>query len=163
MLELVVNSMLQVMSHLSPADLLSIARTARNFRELLMSKRAVSIWKRARERVAGPDAPTCPPDLSEPQWANLLWGGNACQECGTRPMLKVTFALRRRVCKRCLKERSVVYFLPYLEKSNILRRLCKQPDYQKKYPGYDDEILDLIPYSNGRFGINAYMYASITL
>ncbi len=112
------HQVLQVMLHLSPADLLNLARTAKNFRQLLMSKRAVSIWKCARELFAGPTAPPCPPDLSEPQWANLLWGGNACQECGTRPVLKVTFAIRRRVCTRCLKVQSVVLLLRSIEDAN---------------------------------------------
>lgn len=67
----------QIFSRLEPADLLSLARTSKNFRKTLMSRKAASIWKAARRQMLG--VPTCPSDVSEPRWANLLFGGSKCQ------------------------------------------------------------------------------------
>ena len=40
-----------------------------------MTKNATSIWKASRERLGAPD---CPLNMSEPQWAVLLFG-KVCQ------------------------------------------------------------------------------------
>ena len=42
-----------------------------------MARNATTIWKSARERVRAPD---CPVWMSEPVWANLLFG-HTCQVC----------------------------------------------------------------------------------
>lgn len=97
-------AMPQILALLSPADLLRVARTTKSFRRLLLSKKTLSIWKQSRKRLDDTEGSECPSDLSEPQWASLIWGGNECQECGTKPVLKIQFSLRRRVCVRCMKE-----------------------------------------------------------
>ena len=65
----------QVFSHLTPKDIIHLSRTSRVFRDTLMMKNATSVWKAARGRFA---APECPSNMSEPQWAVLLFG-NLCQ------------------------------------------------------------------------------------
>ena len=68
-------SKLQIFSCLSPNDIISLSRTSKGFRETLMTRNATTVWKAARKRVGAPD---CPPCLSEPQWAVLLFT-NTCQ------------------------------------------------------------------------------------
>lgn len=71
----VIESVLQIFTHLFPADLLNLARSTKAFRELLMKKSSITIWRAARGNVL--DLPDCPPDLSEPAYANLLFS-NCC-------------------------------------------------------------------------------------
>jgi hypothetical protein len=57
-----------------PLDLLHVARTTKGFRCLLMHRSAVAVWRAALANV--PDFPPCPPDLSEPAYANLAFDGH---------------------------------------------------------------------------------------
>ena len=55
-----------------PRDLLSLARTTKNFRAFLMSRKtSVLSWKASRANVEG--LPDCPEFLSEPAYANLAF------------------------------------------------------------------------------------------
>lgn len=54
-----------------PRDLLNLARTSKSFRAFLLSRDSAPFWKTARKQVEG--LPDCPPFLSEPQYANLLF------------------------------------------------------------------------------------------
>ncbi|KAH9854866.1 hypothetical protein C2E23DRAFT_901801 [Lenzites betulinus] len=64
--------LLEVFSHLHPQDLLLMSRTSKIFRAFLMSRRSALVWKEARVRTSS-DAPPCPPHMSEPQYAVLLF------------------------------------------------------------------------------------------
>lgn len=83
-----------------------------------MSRSSASTWKEARENEPG--LPDCPPDLSEPQYANLCFG-KYCMVCGypatpgmtlmstikhcMRSRVSVTYTLwsgRIRLCKACI-------------------------------------------------------------
>ncbi|KAH9946165.1 uncharacterized protein BXZ73DRAFT_95664 [Epithele typhae] len=68
----------EVFSHLSPKDLLALARTSKLLRSLLMSKQNVWYWIAARANVPG--MPPCPPYLSEPKYANFVFS-NLCSLC----------------------------------------------------------------------------------
>ncbi|GBE85174.1 hypothetical protein SCP_0703600 [Sparassis crispa] len=115
---------------LNPATLLNLARTSKAFRDTLMTRKAITVWKHAW--VYNSDgAPACPPDMSEPRWANLLFGGTKCQECGASSIQKIDFALRRRVCSSCLKK-NLVYSV----------------SFPKRFPDFDTAILELIPHTN---------------
>jgi hypothetical protein len=61
----------QIFGHLHPLDLLHLARTTKAFRRVLMHRSAISVWKTARATVPG--LPDRPPEMSEPQWANLAF------------------------------------------------------------------------------------------
>lgn len=61
----------QVACYMSPEDLLHLSRTSLGLRELLMSKSSKRVWEAART-VQG--IPQCPSDLSEPQYADMLFG-----------------------------------------------------------------------------------------
>ena len=67
---------MQIFSNLHPKDLLNLSRTCKKFRSFFLHRSNEGLWKTARERVE--DVPERPPFLSEPAFANILFG-NACQ------------------------------------------------------------------------------------
>ena len=75
LLMLTANRIYQVFSHLTPKDIIHLSRTSQIFRDTLMTRNATVVWKAARKRFG---APECPMNMSEPQWAVLLFGNN-CQ------------------------------------------------------------------------------------
>ncbi|KAF9218732.1 hypothetical protein BS17DRAFT_761974 [Gyrodon lividus] len=89
-----------IFSFLQPMDLLNLARTTKAFRQLLMRRSSVSVWKTARGGVEG--LPDCPPDLSEPQYANLAFYSH-CHNCGNF-VPTIHWQLRRRYCSSCRKK-----------------------------------------------------------
>ncbi|KAI0250347.1 hypothetical protein BJV78DRAFT_591563 [Lactifluus subvellereus] len=91
----------EILGHLPPSDLLSLSRVTKAFRQLLMSRRSLFLWKTSYSLV--PEVPTCPEDMSEPAWAHLLFGGAYCYSCGAKPVAKILFSLRRRACKSCMR------------------------------------------------------------
>ncbi|KAG1869591.1 hypothetical protein F4604DRAFT_1584420 [Suillus subluteus] len=60
-----------ILSFLLPVDLLNLSRTSKDFRNLLLQRSSASAWKTARLQVD--DLPDCPQDMSEPQYANLVF------------------------------------------------------------------------------------------
>ncbi len=75
-LKLIVHLLFRLLAICSPEDLLNLARTSPDFRELLMSKSSKRVWEAART-VQG--IPVCPSDLSEPQYRRLaVWKGVQC-------------------------------------------------------------------------------------
>jgi hypothetical protein len=66
----------QIFGHLPPSGLLSLSRVSKAFRQLLMSRSSLFLWKTSYSLI--PDVPTCPEDMSEPAWAHLLFGGAYC-------------------------------------------------------------------------------------
>lgn len=61
----------QIFGQLAPYDLLKLSRMTKEFRRVLMHKSSISVWKSALERIPG--LPSCPEDMSEPQWVNLAF------------------------------------------------------------------------------------------
>jgi len=80
--------------------LLNLARTSKAYRETLMTRSTRSLWKRVLERLMGPLS-ELPPDVSEPQWADLFFGGPECQLCGIKSTQRIDFVSRHRVCVDC--------------------------------------------------------------
>ncbi|KAF8968317.1 hypothetical protein BDZ97DRAFT_1612907, partial [Flammula alnicola] len=54
-----------------PLDLLRVARTSKDLRSVLMSRKSIIIWKQSRLNIEG--LPECPEDPSEPQYAYLTF------------------------------------------------------------------------------------------
>ncbi|KAK7676864.1 hypothetical protein QCA50_020200 [Cerrena zonata] len=88
----------EVLVYLLPNDLLNLARTTKEFRDLLISRNASPFWKAARKNVEG--LPDCPPFLSEPAYANLCFQ-TSCHNCLTGGVQTVLWSLRVRYCKKC--------------------------------------------------------------
>ncbi|TDL22298.1 hypothetical protein BD410DRAFT_256420 [Rickenella mellea] len=88
----------EISGHMSPIDILHLARTSESLRDLLMSKKSRPIWRAAQQNLGLPD---CPPDICEPQYARLLFE-KECHACGAPRIHKEDYALRVRLCKGCM-------------------------------------------------------------
>ncbi|KAJ3893127.1 hypothetical protein GG344DRAFT_18943, partial [Lentinula edodes] len=71
MLKLPLDLELEIYSYLEPLDLLRLSRTSKDLRVFLMSRSNAIVWRTARMNV--PDLPPLPSDLSEPEYANLVF------------------------------------------------------------------------------------------
>ncbi|KAE9405949.1 hypothetical protein BT96DRAFT_1015209 [Gymnopus androsaceus JB14] len=92
---------LEIFTHLDPGDLLRLARTSKELRNMLMSKSSESIWRATRSNVEG--IPPLPDDLSEPQYAHLLFS-QYCDLCLKGTPASPFWDLRARCCGRCIPE-----------------------------------------------------------
>ncbi|KAJ7671296.1 hypothetical protein DFH06DRAFT_113176 [Mycena polygramma] len=98
---------------LRPQDLLSLARLCTYMRNFLMHKSSRHIWKQAfvnldpvatEGRLAiSTDLPPCPPDLTEPQYANLAFSEH-CHGCLAVCYTAIDWDLRVRYCDTCETE-----------------------------------------------------------
>ncbi|KAF9466237.1 hypothetical protein BDZ94DRAFT_1306244 [Collybia nuda] len=88
----------EIYSLLHPLDLLRVARTTKLLRTCLMSRSARFIWKRALSGVDG--LPDCPPDMSEPEYAHLMFDPH-CNYCSTERSQIIIWLTRKRVCRAC--------------------------------------------------------------
>ncbi|KAJ7037944.1 hypothetical protein C8F04DRAFT_1090727 [Mycena alexandri] len=118
----------EIFNRLEPKDIIQLSRTNHLFRSHLLSKESSGVWRAAREEKDGPDPHA---DMSEQQWAHLLYGHARCQSCGARNVQRVDFGLRRRACTKCLKANLVV-----------------TSSFKKRFPHLDIKILDFLPYTN---------------
>ncbi|KAG8777772.1 hypothetical protein FRC12_000205 [Ceratobasidium sp. 428] len=85
---------------LDPRDLITLTRTNKFFRHLLLSRRrATAIWRQSFKNV--PDLPGCPPDMCEPQYAALVFSPY-CTFCGKLVRRgSVDASLRVCICTPC--------------------------------------------------------------
>jgi hypothetical protein len=105
---------MQIASHLHPLDLLQLSRVSADFRAIFTSRSALYMWTAARRNV--PLLPDCPDDLSEMEYARLMFETdcevnatplvrssllNNEQACGRIPRIDTSFTLRLRMCKQC--------------------------------------------------------------
>ncbi|TFK65185.1 hypothetical protein BDN72DRAFT_962693 [Pluteus cervinus] len=127
-MDLPLDVLFEILGLVEPQDLLSLTLANKTLRSNLMTRGAISVWKSVFERVG---APPCPPDVSHPAWAFLLFGGSRCHKCNTSNVHYVDYALRRRLCRECRKKNLVA-----------VRRFAHY------FPDYDKGILDLLPYTN---------------
>ena len=61
----------QICTNVEPAVLLSLSRVSKSFRTFFMSRSMQSLWRTVLEGV--PFLPKCPEDLTEPQYASLVF------------------------------------------------------------------------------------------
>ncbi|EPT04640.1 hypothetical protein FOMPIDRAFT_1045913 [Fomitopsis schrenkii] len=94
----------EILCYLEPRDLLNLARTTKPFRRFLMSRRSASTWKAARANVG--DLPDCPPHLSEPQYANLLFFPY-CNSCLKPNVRHVLWEFSARYCPPCTRKYTI--------------------------------------------------------
>ncbi|KAF8441082.1 hypothetical protein L210DRAFT_2128264 [Boletus edulis BED1] len=92
---------LYIAGYIQPMDILNLARTCKSFRQLLMTKSSAFVWKAARRQVNG--LPDCPTDLTEPQYAHLVFYPR-CHGCG-KYTTAILWRIRRRYCPDCRIER----------------------------------------------------------
>ncbi|KAA1467020.1 hypothetical protein DENSPDRAFT_65741 [Dentipellis sp. KUC8613] len=133
-LHLPLDVLYEIFCLLSPGDLLRLARTAKNLRAVLLSRKSSFIWKAVHGNSPGPDEIPKPFEgMCEPQWAHLLFGESFCDKCGEENVDDVTFIFKRRLCKACLKKGT-----------------CKHEDVLRKFPKYEAEILAIAPWVDAK-------------
>lgn len=130
MLSLPLDVLFVILSALRPMDLLNLARTSNALRQVLMSRKSMSVWITARRNAGATVVPDPPEDMSEPAWAQLLFGPAICSQCSARNIHRVDFALRRRLCTVCRK-RNLVFSIKF-------RSQC---------PDLKESVMDLLPYT----------------
>ncbi|KAH9895117.1 hypothetical protein C8Q73DRAFT_790295 [Cubamyces lactineus] len=108
--------LIEIFCLVSPRDLLALARTSKDFRSYLMSRRSAPCWRSARHTVPG--LPKCPSDLSEPMYASLLFT-EECSICGrvTPKEMRMYWQLRVRYCPACAPMRLAAF-------TRSIRNLC---------------------------------------
>ncbi|KAJ6502231.1 hypothetical protein C8R45DRAFT_1070742 [Mycena sanguinolenta] len=100
--EMPLDVLFEIFSCLEPSDLLHLARTTKDLRNVLMSRSARSIWKSAF--LNDPDLPGLPEDLNEPQYANLAFSPH-CHSCFVAGEHNLLWAFQLRLCQRCMEGR----------------------------------------------------------
>ncbi|KIM36165.1 hypothetical protein M413DRAFT_449358 [Hebeloma cylindrosporum] len=92
----------EIFCHLHPVDVLSLSRTTRSLRKILLEPHARGIWRRSLANIRG--FPLCPPDLNEIQYASLAFD-NFCTFClATGGVGRVLWVCRVRCCQKCMKQ-----------------------------------------------------------
>jgi len=89
---------LEIASSIEPLDLIHLSRLNKEFHATFMSQSARFVWTRVLESVPG--LPGCPPDMTEPQYASLIFE-QQCSACNSVRASKVYFTLRVRFCSAC--------------------------------------------------------------
>ncbi|KAH9833534.1 uncharacterized protein C8Q71DRAFT_773902 [Rhodofomes roseus] len=88
----------EILSQCHPRELLTLARTTKWFRSLLMRRNSAYLWREALRTVQG--LPPCPPELAEPAWVALAFSPY-CTNCGEGRTPTVCWAFLARYCKGC--------------------------------------------------------------
>ncbi|RXW22245.1 hypothetical protein EST38_g3619 [Candolleomyces aberdarensis] len=104
MREMPLDVLLEIFSHLEPADLIHLSRTTKALRSIMMVRSSRSIWTQALSSI--PDLPPCPDDLIEAQYANLMFT-DYCHECLANAddhpniLLLMFMEARTQLCHKC--------------------------------------------------------------
>ncbi|KAI0362026.1 hypothetical protein OH77DRAFT_1441188 [Trametes cingulata] len=106
-----------------PRDLLNLARTSEAFRAFLMSRNSAPFWRAARQTVEG--LPDCPPYLSEPEYANLMFFAH-CHNCLTTNVHNIIFEFSVRYCRGCKNIIVLEYLAPHDEYVAMLQQSMDQ-------------------------------------
>ncbi|EUC60505.1 hypothetical protein RSOL_348630 [Rhizoctonia solani AG-3 Rhs1AP] len=104
LMNLPVEVLTEVAQYVHPLDLVMLSRVNKFFRELFMDKRSALIWRSARENLPG--LPPCPDDVSEPQYAAMLFT-KRCSTCGGYAPREMNPVLMIRLCANCWEEELV--------------------------------------------------------
>ncbi|KAJ7158756.1 hypothetical protein C8R46DRAFT_848827, partial [Mycena filopes] len=103
----------EIFGHLSPKDLLNLARTTKDIRgdhPLRVLWRSASYFGLRNLTTRSNGLPEIPRDLTEPQYAALAFDSH-CHTCLTTPVQTVIWTARMRLCKKCMQEDSL-YAVP---------------------------------------------------
>lgn len=69
---------LQIFAHLGPGDLISLARTSKAFRSVLLARQSTFLWREVLDASVEEGYPPRPEDMTEPAWAGFFYGGSFC-------------------------------------------------------------------------------------
>ncbi|QRW24958.1 F-box protein [Rhizoctonia solani] len=98
--------LIEVLGYLALPDTLALSRSSKFFRRILMNPTAatLNVWRASIENVPG--LPSCPKDLSEPQYAALIYSHH-CTVCGTSTSEPMDPYLNTRLCQDCIEKNIV--------------------------------------------------------
>ncbi|CAE6467598.1 unnamed protein product [Rhizoctonia solani] len=123
----------EIASHLLPGDIVSLARSNKFFRNLLMHRSAMHIWHGAMRNVPG--LPACPPGMSEPHYLSLLFS-KTCSMCGGVARGRMDPVLLVRLCGPCRNANLVsLDDLPVALMSLISRSATSAPATKRRSAG----------------------------
>ncbi|KAI0675146.1 hypothetical protein C8Q78DRAFT_1010746 [Trametes maxima] len=119
-LNLPLDILLEIFGFLPPYSLLALARTSKDLRAFLMSRKSAACWKSARRQLI--NFPECPSDISEPKYAQLVFG-EECHNCGLRANQAAVLALRIHYCTSCavvmmVKEKTIRALVDKVQKAS---------------------------------------------
>ncbi|VDB85144.1 unnamed protein product [Peniophora sp. CBMAI 1063] len=104
LLEISLDILLEIFTHVMPGDLLKVACLNKSFSELLLSRRSISIWRASLECAYPKGYPPKPDEWTEIAWVQLVSGGRICGLCGAMTTLDILWAFRVRLCASCRDE-----------------------------------------------------------
>lgn len=124
----------KILLNLHPIDLMSLTWTSKAFRSLLLNRKLEWLWRRLYELNTA--VPSCPEDMSPPEWTSLIFGEPVCQvsreafrrsketdniqECGVN-FAVCSFFLRKRICDHCH-----VSWVPIRDVEFLSNQMCFQ-------------------------------------
>ncbi|KZT30867.1 hypothetical protein NEOLEDRAFT_1238049 [Neolentinus lepideus HHB14362 ss-1] len=141
-----VDILYETFGHLTPEDLLPLVRSNKAFRRLLLNRSSSVVWRVARRNVEG--MPDCPPYLSEPKYASLIFSGHCCN-CGVNDEsdTDVLWAFNVRYCKVCKNAMLVLRRSSDLDINEILVLPHTSGPTRKGVATYYFHLPDLLRYS----------------
>ncbi|PPQ84095.1 hypothetical protein CVT24_002434 [Panaeolus cyanescens] len=98
---------LEICSYLGPLDLLNMARTCRDWHQLVARDVFVPVWNKLRS-CQFPGIPECPDDMIQPAYFELFFG-LGCMNCRSKSTESVSSTLyhiweaRTRLCSKCIR------------------------------------------------------------
>ncbi|KAJ7598523.1 hypothetical protein C8J56DRAFT_168400 [Mycena floridula] len=98
LLEAPVDIVYEIFSFLDPYDMIRLSRTSKELRRVLLQQSSAFLWRQARDNIDGLPAP--PADLSETQYANLVFDFH-CQKCLSYDFTETFWSCRIRCCNKC--------------------------------------------------------------
>ncbi|VDB85143.1 unnamed protein product [Peniophora sp. CBMAI 1063] len=107
LLDMPLDILLEIFTHVTPGDLLNVARVNKSFSGLLLSRRSISLWRATFDAVGPENYPPKPDDWTELAWVQLVSGSKTCSDCGSRTTLDVLWTFRKRLCRGCKTKRLI--------------------------------------------------------
>ncbi|KAL0070327.1 hypothetical protein AAF712_002514, partial [Marasmius tenuissimus] len=143
-----------IFGHLNPKALVSLTRVNRAFSATLLSPETMFIWVQARQSC---DVPEPWENMTEVEWAKLLFGNTKCQFCGTKGVQRINFILMKRVCFVCIQAKFVTF--PFCLRDGRLTWCLSvnsgisKGRFKSFYPDEDKGVLELVEHARGMYRV----------
>ncbi|CAE6343341.1 unnamed protein product [Rhizoctonia solani] len=102
LLDMPIEILSEVGSYVLPIDLLSLSRTNKSLRSLLMDRSSRHVWQSAMQNMEG--LPHCPSNWSEPRYLSLIFS-KTCSICNKPARSRIDEVLLVRLCGGCRDEK----------------------------------------------------------
>ncbi|KZT22769.1 hypothetical protein NEOLEDRAFT_1149834 [Neolentinus lepideus HHB14362 ss-1] len=95
--------LIEIFSYSHPLDVLHLARCSKSWRAALMNRNSAFLWRAAIANLTVRQGlPSCPSDLHEPKYVNLLFEFH-CTFCHGPTIDFPQWGLRVKCCRKCMK------------------------------------------------------------